>query len=105
MPKLTIELDTDSQECSVKVNGTDISNVNSVSLYNWNYDVDSPKFVFEVVTYEKDDGVNKYTRLTASEKDGKASASYDGLFVASLPEKMTKAQRDIVALMSRGRSI
>jgi len=102
MPKLTIDFDTESQELSVQVNGEAVANVAGVNLYNWNYDTDSPKFCFEVMTHEVVDGVRKCIRLTANEKDGRENDKYKGLFNAPI---LSKAQRDIVDLMSKGRKV
>jgi hypothetical protein len=102
MPKLTIDFDTDEQSLSVKVNGHEVNSISGVSLYNWNYDTDKPKFVFEVSTSEVVDGVKKYSRLTASEKDGKPSEVFAGLFNAPA---LSQAQKDIVELMSKGRKL
>jgi hypothetical protein len=102
MPKLKIEFDTTEQSLSVQVDGETVENVAGVSLYNWNYDMDSPKFVFEVMACEDVNGVKKHTRLTANEKDGTPSDKFKGLFNAPV---LTKAAKDILELMSRGRKI
>lgn len=102
MAKLTIDFDTEDQSLTVLVNGNAVSNVSGVNLYNWGYDSGTPQFVFEVMTSEEDNGVRKYSRLTANQKDGTPSKTHAGLFDAAV---MTKAQKDILELMTGGRKV
>lgn len=111
MAKLVMEIDTESQESTVSIDGTAVSNLSEVSVYNYSYDGE-PKFSFSVLTHEKVGGVTKMTRLMASESEaakaaiangtGKKSKDFPGLIEA--PGK-TKAQEAFGDLWNRSKRV
>jgi hypothetical protein len=106
MAKLTISLDTETQELTCDVDGTAVSNINDVSLSNYNYGESDPQYHFYVTTYEKIDGLHKMTRLYAADSPDGRNAMKSGGAVASkkfpgfveVPTK-TKAQEQIAEIL------
>lgn len=85
MAKLSITLDTETNNISVSVDGVAVDNVSYVSLSNYaSYyyeDEGKPNYHFSVETAEKVGDVCKRTTLCASKKEGTvASTKYEGLF-------------------------
>lgn len=66
MAKLSIEVDTETGECSVSVNGTSIDNVCAARIYADTYE-GKKMASFTVETAKKEDDVRIYTSTTAEE--------------------------------------
>lgn len=106
MPKLTLTLDTETNELSCDIDGTSVGNINEVSLYNYNYGESDPSYHFSVTTYEKINDLIKMTRLYAAESPQGKEAVRAGTAVTSkklpgfveVPAK-TKAQEQIAELL------
>ena len=112
MAKLTITLDTESNELSCDVDGSQGGNVSEVSLSNWSYGDGDPQYHFSVVTFEKVGEVTKMTRLFASESQegrdalrlGTASPSKKIPGFVEMPAK-SKVEEQIAKLLNRERMV
>lgn len=80
MAKLTMTLDTETQELSVSVDGQDIDagTVSELNVSNWSCG-DDPKFSFCVTSMEKVGGVHKLIRLMAKKSPEAEEAASAGI--------------------------
>jgi hypothetical protein len=110
MAKLTVELDTKTNEATVSVDGVKVENVSYVSISNYGSYYDSNgdgDFHFCVDTREKVGDVSKCVSLCASEKgSAKASEKYPGLFEKHVEDQLkTKAGFEIAEMFTKGRKV
>jgi len=113
MAKLTVEIDTNTNESSVMVDGVAIENVKYVcisnySYYSYDYDDGTPKYHFSVETLEKVGDVDKRMSLSASKVESStASSKYPGLFEKSgtSDEVKTPVGFEISQIFSKGRKV
>lgn len=112
MAKANIEVDTETGDMSVSVNGKKVDKVERIyaSKYmGWDYESNTPKpySTFEVCVYDKDDsGVVSYTKLMASDCDAVKASKEVYAKDEKYPEfvkvsSVTKAQADIANAMRR----
>lgn len=108
MPKLTLTVDTETNEISCDVDGNAVSNINEVSLSNYGYGDNDTQFHFYVTSYEKVGEVAKVTRLFAANSPEGKEAINKGTAKASVKhpgfvevEGLTKAQQEISDMLSR----
>lgn len=64
MAKLLVELDTETQEISVSVDGRPITNIDNLSIYNYG-STNDPGYHFDVTSYKRNGDVSEMTRLAA----------------------------------------
>lgn len=87
MSKVTVEMDTITDEITVKVDGEELDDVNSVSFYCYtNYE---QKDICEVSINMTEDaaeqgGLRKYTTLIASKQEQATAAAKEGKVVGKL---------------------
>lgn len=97
MAELTITLDTESGMASIAIDGTAISNVSDLNIYNYGPN-DNPAFHFSMTTYETlDNGVYKSVRLSAkNDGGGQPSKLVAGYFEAPDPSKVEQCFANIL---------
>jgi len=97
MAQVVINVDTDNKGVTVTIDGKELPNVTSISVYT----EESGYFSFESCQYEKVGDLRQYTRLYANDKAQAAVEDGTGKQVGSLVQSPDKAplEKQMTALL------